>query len=329
MCYARLIYAIHYQFDRFEMADVASDDSSILLGILVAVGAVVAPLCIVLYIRPDSFVTFVGLVIGGIVIGSSTGLLLYYALPFAIGLAVLWILYGLYKFSWQPALFGLMPLAVAIALLRWKQIERRIGRGSQAETSIGFKSGEVAALVPRSPGDGSTNKEAVALLPEGNPSSLPLDRQEKSPMREGWDLFISHASEDKVAVAKPLAFLLRNRGVRVWLDESELHIGDSLRQKIDEGLARSRYGVVILSKSFFEKDWPQRELNGLSSRESISGKVILPVWHGVDREYVSQYSLILADKLAANTRRGIEAIADEIFTVIGADTKLVSRDKSK
>jgi len=67
-----------------------------------------------------------------------------------------------------------------------------------------------------------------------------------------WDTFISHASEDKEQVALPLSLALRQRGVRVWLDKFELRIGDSLRQKIDEGLANSRFGVVILSPSFFQ-----------------------------------------------------------------------------
>ena len=69
-----------------------------------------------------------------------------------------------------------------------------------------------------------------------------------------WDVFISHASEDKEGVARPLATMLSERGCRVWLDETEQKLGDSLRAKIDSGLAQSRYGVVILSRSFFSKD---------------------------------------------------------------------------
>lgn len=71
-----------------------------------------------------------------------------------------------------------------------------------------------------------------------------------------YDAFISHASEDK-GIVRPIAENLRSKGFRVWFDEFELKIGDSLRKSIDQGLINSRYGVVILSKSFFEK-------NGLS-----------------------------------------------------------------
>jgi hypothetical protein len=55
-----------------------------------------------------------------------------------------------------------------------------------------------------------------------------------------WDVFISHATEDKDEVARPLAQALHNAGLRVWLDENELQLGDSLRAKIDHGLANAR-----------------------------------------------------------------------------------------
>lgn len=80
-----------------------------------------------------------------------------------------------------------------------------------------------------------------------------------------WDVFISHASEDKDAIARPLAEELRRRGLRVWYDEFVLEVGDSLSEKIDEGLAASHHGVVVLSPKFFEKDWSKKELAGRMS----------------------------------------------------------------
>lgn len=73
----------------------------------------------------------------------------------------------------------------------------------------------------------------------------------------GYDVFISHATEDKEEIVRPLATALVVRGLRVWYDEFELRIGDSLRRKIDAGLANSRFGVVVLSPNFFAKNWPQ------------------------------------------------------------------------
>ena len=87
-----------------------------------------------------------------------------------------------------------------------------------------------------------------------------------------WDVFISHASEDAESVARPLADALRRRGIEVWLDGSELKIGDSLNEKIDEGLANSFYGVLIVSPNFIAKQWPRRELNALMAKEERGRK---------------------------------------------------------
>ena len=132
---------------------------------------------------------------------------------------------------------------------------------------------------------------------------------------EEWDVFISHASEDKDAIATPLADALRAKGLRVWYDDFALKMGDSLRQSIDRGLARSRFGVVILSGYFFQKHWPQQELNGLVTRED-TGKVILPVWHGVGFAEVRSYSPMLADRKAAHSKDGLARVVDMIVEVV-------------
>jgi hypothetical protein len=133
---------------------------------------------------------------------------------------------------------------------------------------------------------------------------------------ELWDVFISHAREDKERVARPLASLLKAAGLRVWIDENELQLGDSLRRKIDHALAGSRYGVVVLSPAFFAKEWPQRELDALSALGSESQKIILPVWHGVDQGFVARHSPTLADKLAVSTDRGLDQVALAIVSVV-------------
>lgn len=131
-----------------------------------------------------------------------------------------------------------------------------------------------------------------------------------------WDVFVCHASEDK-EIARPLADGLRARGLRVWLDETTLQVGDSLRRTIDRGLARSRFGAVILSPSFLQKEWPQRELDGLAAQESAGRKVILPVWHEIDFDAVRRYSPTLADRLAAQTIHGLDRVVEQLFQAIG------------
>lgn len=132
-----------------------------------------------------------------------------------------------------------------------------------------------------------------------------------------YDVFISHASEDKEHVARPLAVALQDRGLSVWYDEFELKIGDSLRRKIDLGLARSNFGVVIVSRHFIKKGWPNYELDGLITR-SISGEqVLLPIWNEITKQEVVDYSPSLADKIARNTATNtVSEIADEIANLI-------------
>jgi len=103
----------------------------------------------------------------------------------------------------------------------------------------------------------------------------------------------------------------------VWFDEFELKIGDSLRQKIDKGLARSRFGVVVLSQSFLTKGWTNYELDGLVTRAVSNEQILLPIWHKITKQEVIEYSPSLADKLARNTAtHTVQEIADEIIQVI-------------
>lgn len=133
------------------------------------------------------------------------------------------------------------------------------------------------------------------------------------------DVFISHASEDKDEVVRPLALALRQEGLSVWYDEFELKIGDSLRKKIDKGLAKSRFGIVVLSKSFIHKGWTNYELDGIITRVVSGEQVLLPIWHNITKKEVMDFSPSIADKLARNTSNyTVEEIASEIAEVIKA-----------
>lgn len=135
-----------------------------------------------------------------------------------------------------------------------------------------------------------------------------------------FDVFISHASDDKDTVARPLAAALQRKGLSVWFDEFALKIGDSLSKSIDGGVSQSRFGVVILSPKFFSKHWTQRELRGLVSQEvARDNRMILPIWHGVTHQDVAAFSTTLADVMALSTEQGVDCIADRIMeTILGA-----------
>jgi CheY-like chemotaxis protein len=152
---------------------------------------------------------------------------------------------------------------------------------------------------------------------------LAVDRRlisiQKSAPDHEFDAFISHASEDKDEFVRPLTQSLTSLGVRIWYDEHQLQVGDSLRDAIERGLALSSYGIVVLSPKFFEKRWPQRELSGLTARENNGKKVILPVWFNLEFEDVEKVAPMLADRIAACSQDGIDAVVQRLIRVIRPD----------
>ncbi len=162
--------------------------------------------------------------------------------------------------------------------------------------------------------DGEIELERLQLG-RNQPSAIPNILRSMETKSESYDVFISHASEDKDEFVRPLAEALRNSGVKVWYDEFTLGWGASLRESIDRGLATSRYGVVVLSHSFFEKAWPQRELNGFFATMKAGERRILPIWHELTAEEVKKYSPMLSDLLAVNSSEGVPAIVQRVLSV--------------
>ncbi|MFO7823969.1 MAG: DUF1883 domain-containing protein [Cyclobacterium sp.] len=143
---------------------------------------------------------------------------------------------------------------------------------------------------------------------------LPYEYDHKT---KSYDVFISHATEDKDDVVRPLAYALQSEGLSVCYDEFEMKIGDSLRSKIDKGLANSRFGVVVLSNDFIKKGWTNYELDGIITKSLTGEQIILPIWHNITKKEVIDFSPSLADKLARNTAAyTVEEIASEISEVI-------------
>jgi TIR domain len=160
---------------------------------------------------------------------------------------------------------------------------------------------------------GNSDGHAQSATTTPTKPASPMPPQENA----GWDFFISHASEDKPEIARPLADALVARGLKVWYDDFSLVVGDSLRQSIDRGLSRSKFGIVILSHHFFAKDWPQKELNALATLEVRGRKVILPLWHKVGPEDVRSYSPLLADRVAIHTKNSMEDVVAKLLTAAG------------
>lgn len=145
-----------------------------------------------------------------------------------------------------------------------------------------------------------------------------------------YDVFISHANEDKDDFVRPLAISLKENNIEVWYDEFSLKPGDSLRQSIDKGLLKSRFGIIVLSKNFFAKEWTNWELDGLLQKQISTGhSLLIPIWYGIDKNEILKYSPSLADKIAILSKdKSINEITNKIIGVINPEgsTLLIARD---
>lgn len=194
---------------------------------------------------------------------------------------------------------------------RWHVVVHLGGYPGRVNASVQVLPGALPPARQQMPNLGSIVSNAAALETD-DPAVTDADSERE------FDVFVCHAGEDKESVVRPLALALQGQGLAVWYDEFELRIGDSLRRKIDAGISRSRFGVVVLSRAFFAKNWPQYELDGLVTREMAGQQqIILPLWHEISKDEVIRHSPSLADKVALQTAvYSVEEIADQIVDVI-------------
>ena len=128
--------------------------------------------------------------------------------------------------------------------------------------------------------------------------------------------FISHDTRDKESIARPLAVGLSAMGHSVWFDEFSLKPGDRLRESIEDGIKRCRYCVLVLTPNFLgNRGWAATEFNSIFTREIIEEKgLVIPVWAGVTKQDVYNYSPGLLNVLGAHwdpsdETKGIRAVA--------------------
>jgi hypothetical protein len=130
--------------------------------------------------------------------------------------------------------------------------------------------------------------------------------------------FISHDSRDKDDVARELAVGLTKMMCPVWYDEFSLKVGDSLREKIEMGIKECKKCVLVLSQNFLTNSgWTKKEFDSIFTRELIDEKkLILPVWYGVTKKDVYNYSPSLADVVAVNWSLGSQKVISELYRSI-------------
>jgi hypothetical protein len=141
------------------------------------------------------------------------------------------------------------------------------------------------------------------------------------------DVFICHDSRDK-DFAEKLAFDLGNSLVKVWYDAYSLEIGDSLTSKIQDGISKAKFGIIVISKNFLSNEkWVKFELQSLMTKQIVTTqKVILPIWHGISADDLKEYYWLL-DKVALNSDIGIKGIAFKIKTLVDKYDKQAKNEK--
>lgn len=89
--------------------------------------------------------------------------------------------------------------------------------------------------------------------------------------------FISYSSKDSEFVERLVNDLSKSRK-KVWWDRWEIKIGDSITKKINEGIDRNDYLILVLSPNSVRSAWVEKELNAGLMRELQSRNVVvLPI----------------------------------------------------
>lgn len=130
-----------------------------------------------------------------------------------------------------------------------------------------------------------------------------------TPSEPKWDLFVSHASEDKISFVQPLVEALKKFGLRVWYDSNEVFVGGSLAEAIEAGLRQSMFGLIVLSPTYFKKEWTKKELKYYLSIEADGRGRILPIWHNIEIDDIRTLSPLLLDRYALSSALGIGEVA--------------------
>lgn len=130
--------------------------------------------------------------------------------------------------------------------------------------------------------------------------------------------FISHDFRDKDAIARPIAIELSKLIKPIWFDEFSLKVGDRLRESIEKGIKECNKCILILSPNFLSNTgWTKTEFNSIFARELIEGTdFLLPVWCGVDKKEIFEYSPALVDRVGVNWNLGVDEVVRRLYRSI-------------
>ena len=134
------------------------------------------------------------------------------------------------------------------------------------------------------------------------------------------DIFICHANADKNKYVNILYKNLRSNGISVWYDEGEIIWGDSITEKIEEGIKTSKFALICFSENFLKANWPYSEFVALFHRQQEEKrKLILPLILNSKDEIIKKYPLI-KDIYYEEWEKGIDYLINEIKKILSGPT---------
>ena len=118
-----------------------------------------------------------------------------------------------------------------------------------------------------------------------------------------YDVFISHANSDKIAIVDEMNESLEKLGIRIFYDKKALEWGDNWKHRIIEGTQKAEFAIIVISENFFDREWTERELNEFLNRQNSNGqKLILPILHNITVEQLKQKYPSVADIQGISTK---------------------------
>lgn len=131
-----------------------------------------------------------------------------------------------------------------------------------------------------------------------------IQQSQKRGLTAMYDVFISHANQDKTAYVDDLKKSLDKLNIQVFYDKDTLEWGDNWKNKILEGVKKAEFAIIVISDNFFGREWTEKELMDFLNRQNQKGqKIILPILHEISVEKLQEKYPAIADIQALDSSK--------------------------
>ena len=119
-----------------------------------------------------------------------------------------------------------------------------------------------------------------------------------------YDVFISHANQDKEELIEELYQSLQKLGISIFYDKESLEWGDNWKERILNGTKKAEFAIIVISENFFDREWTERELSEFLNRQNRNGqKLILPIVHNITMQQLQEKYPNVADIQAIDSSK--------------------------